>query len=207
MSATKFIADARAERGFLLVIGMMITVQVTSLAIFYSRLFTTKVAAQLPVGTSPSAVIALSLLLGVLVGVVIESGSFFFAMNGMRRASAASAFFAGLLAMSSWYDFITPTTPQGWFQLVGVLVMAFFPPSFIYLASHRLADKLREQEVVQMQADTQAMALLQAHEQLQQMQEQAAGLQEEITRKNKQLAAYASVEARRAKKTQSHEDL
>ncbi|MEH0153689.1 hypothetical protein V6R21_17760 [Limibacter armeniacum] len=142
----------RQTSGFALMIGLMAFVQAISIAIFFASIFESKISSQLEaMGMDNSSMLmhTLSILLGLCAGLVIEAGSFFFAINGMQKSSYFSAFVSGCLSIAS-YHAILYSEQINELLIFGIGVLGFFPSLFIMIASHELAKRVEKENFEQM---------------------------------------------------------
>ncbi|OHX67352.1 hypothetical protein [Flammeovirga pacifica] len=129
--------------GFMLIVGMMAIAQSASIAIFFANIFSMKITSQLAnlISSSDAWVIHLiSGAFGIVAGLVIETGSFFFSVNGMRKSSYFSATVSGILSIASYHS-IFYGNEINLLLGFGIFVLGFYPSLFIMIASHQLAER------------------------------------------------------------------
>lgn len=129
--------------GFMLIVCLMAIAQSVSIAIFFANIFSMKVTAQLTsiLPAEDTWVIhALSTGFGLIAGLVIETGSFFFAVNGMKKSSYFSASVSGILSIASYHTIFYGSEINVLLGF-GIFTLGFYPSVFIMIASHQLAEK------------------------------------------------------------------
>jgi hypothetical protein len=143
--------------GYVAAIGFFAVVQAVGIAMFFSSIFYKKVELMLQgfmlIGAAmPIEVVVcigiLAAILGTLAGIVIETGSFFFAINGHPWESLGSAIASGVLSVASYNQLLLDKTTN-WIMVGGVFVLGAYPALFIILASHRLANKIKDERVIE----------------------------------------------------------
>ncbi|NME67185.1 hypothetical protein [Flammeovirga aprica] len=132
--------------GFMLIVGMMAIAQSASIAIFFANIFSMKITSQLAnlISSSDAWIIHLiSGCFGIIAGLVIETGSFFFAVNGMRKSSYFSATVSGILSIASYHSIFYGNEINVLLGF-GIFTLGFYPSLFIMIASHQLAERFSD---------------------------------------------------------------